>query len=252
HAFDLETMGIAVDNGFFASPRLPDAHRPIPSHGSQASIRAERDGFHHARMFTKSQELLPGGHIPDPDRLIFARGGEKLAVRAERDAHNHSLGAGKDVEFRPGLGVPDAPRAIRAGRGDPAAIWTEDHAVDAAGVALQSSASCALSYFFQRRGVPNSHRLVRTARYQPVTIAAKTQTPHGITVAMKRKGFQTGGHVPDFDLLITARRSQPAAVGAKGNADESARVAAQRANELAAARVPDLDIALVPAIRAVA
>src|SRR5262249_44682720 len=85
HALDMSAVS-AKGAPFLARPCIPDFHGGIiAGRGEGFPVRAVHHKQHGLGMPAKSwEDLLAGGHVPDPHGLILlSRGSEALTIRAE-------------------------------------------------------------------------------------------------------------------------------------------------------------------------
>ncbi len=89
------------------------------------------------------RQLLPSGRVPDPRRLIIARGDDALAVRGERGAVDSVSMAFQLCQQLASGRVPHPCRPILARGDDALAVRGERGAVDRLSMAFQRSPAAA-------------------------------------------------------------------------------------------------------------
>ena len=84
-------------------------------------------------------QLLAGGRVPQPRRLVAAGGGEQAPVRAERHPVESAVVAGQGAQVLAGGRVPQPRRLVGAGGGEQPPVRAERHPDDRVGVAGQGA-----------------------------------------------------------------------------------------------------------------
>ena len=105
--------------------KLPDFHRTVPTSGSQPLAGGTKGHSIDLLLMFRQRDAMRGQRVaaerrgvPNPDRLIVARGGQPMAVRTERHAGDEAgVGInGERLKPRGSIQEPNGP--IKTSHGD--------------------------------------------------------------------------------------------------------------------------------------
>ena len=139
------------------------------------------------RVALEGEDLLAGGHVPQPNGLVGAAGDELLAIGTEADTGDP---VGMTLEIGHLLArsdVPDLHQTVGPGRRQALAVGTEADAQYLIGVAFQRPRQFAGSC------LPHVNGPILARRRQPLAIGTEGNGPDGVLVPLE--GMQHGGRL---------------------------------------------------------
>src|SRR5262249_18890555 len=120
-------------------PGIPQAHVAVPTpRGDPLPIGAVGHRVDVAGVAAEYRQSRLGIRIPDPQRVVRARGSNLTAIATECQPAHVSRMAVPDQRFFPGGRFPNADGAVGASRGNPLPVRTVHRRVNLAGVTFVS------------------------------------------------------------------------------------------------------------------